>query len=78
MELKQVLYPKSFLVLDRLNRTFYGIETTDTTVLRWLAESLNRTFYGIETGTVFGSLLEINSLNRTFYGIETYLYCSNF
>ena len=32
-----------------LNRTFYGIETTNFLVWLILLMSLNRTFYGIET-----------------------------
>ena len=49
MELKPRHGRRALAADDRLNRTFYGIETTMSCGFSNRELSLNRTFYGIET-----------------------------
>ena len=56
MELKPVVSVVVVVVVEGLNRTFYGIETRlDKSVVPCI-DSLNRTFYGIETLATLGGV----------------------
>ena len=71
MELKQNSFFKCAASAVRLNRTFYGIETSAATNTGYRSAGLNRTFYGIETSEDKPLPCPDICLNRTFYGIET-------
>ena len=54
MELKRDCVKTAHEATARLNRTFYGIETSAAAARAKSTDGLNRTFYGIETDVFLG------------------------